>query len=153
MYKVYTDGGCKSAGLGAWAFAIVKDDTLLEAHSGIVDKSTNNRMELTAIIEALKKFDPSSAVVEVLSDSAYCVNCFKQQWYVKWQRNGWVNSSKEPVLNKDLWEELLQKVESFKTPIVWTHVKGHSGNKWNEHVDGLCRKEFNASGIGGIVPV
>lgn len=150
-YQLYTDGGCKSRGLGSWAFAIISDDNLIEHQSGLVDGVTNNRMELTAIINGLQKFDPEYAQVEVISDSAYCVNCFLQEWYVKWRKNGWKNSSSEEVLNRDLWEILLAVVESFKTPVEWTHVKGHSGNKWNEFVDRLCNEQFNNSGIGGIV--
>jgi ribonuclease HI len=153
VYQLYTDGGCKSRGLGSWAFAIINGEKLLESNSGLVDETTNNRMELQAIINGLKRFNTQTCEVEVLSDSAYCVNCFRQSWYSKWKKNNWKNASGEDVKNKDMWVELIDLVESFHFSIKWTHVKGHSGNKWNEYVDGLCNKEFNNSGIGGIVNV
>lgn len=153
MYQLYTDGGCRSKGLGAWAFAVIQDNKLLSDKSGLIDETTNNRMELTAVIQGLKRFDSSTADVEVVSDSTYIVNCFLQKWYVKWRRNNWQNSNHIEVLNRDLWEELLDIVERFKKPVQWKHVKGHCGNEWNEHVDGLCAQQFNNSGIGGITRV
>ena len=141
QYCLWTDGALRKDNIGAYAFAIVKNnDTLLAEHSELVRETTNNRMELMGVIEGLKKFDPKTATVEVISDSAYVVNCFKQKWYVKWRKNGWQNSSHEEVKNKDLWQELLEIVEKFSDRLSWSHVKGHSGHKWNEYVDSLCDK-------------
>ena len=153
MFHLYSDGGCRSRGLGAWAYAIIRDDQLLEDKSGLIDETTNNRMELYSIIQGLKRFDKAVAEITVFSDSAYCVNCFLQKWYVKWRKNGWKNASHDEVLNRDLWEELLALVESFQKPVQWQLVKGHSGNRWNEHCDSLCGQQYNNSGIGGIVKV
>ena len=138
-YVLYTDGSCNVAdGIGAWGYAIVNPETdnIVRCAMKKVENTTNNRMELQAIIEGLRQFKQTSEI-EVVSDSAYCINCFKQQWYVKWKQNHWYASS-GPVKNQDLWQELISLVEEFKHPIVWTHVRGHSGHKYNELVDKMC---------------
>lgn len=136
-YQLYTDGALRKGNVGAWAFAIVKDGELLESRATQVLDTTNNRMELTPVIEGLMKFD-STATVEVISDSAYVVNCFLQKWYVKWHRQNWKGSNGLPIKNKDLWGVLIALASQFENRITWTHVKGHSGNKWNEFCDALC---------------
>jgi len=139
-YVLYTDGSCDISkfGEGAWAYAIVNPETgeLVRSGAARVMRTTNNRMELQAIVEGLKQFRKDTSV-EVISDSAYVVNCFLQKWYVKWRQNNWYASS-GPVKNPDLWKELLSLAESFTTPITWTHIRGHQGNKWNEYCDKLC---------------
>jgi len=137
-YQLYTDGALRKGNLGAWAFVIIKDGELLDFKAHQVPDTTNNRMELTPVIEGLKKFDPKTASIEVVSDSAYVVNCFLQKWYRKWIHNGWKGSSGLEVKNRDMWTELLKLTMEFKIPITWTHVKGHSGDKWNEYCDNLC---------------
>jgi ribonuclease HI len=132
-YELYTDGSC-SCGIGGWAAVIVAEGKVLQTLSGHAFETTNNRMELTGIIEGLKKFHPKMAVVEVLSDSAYIINCFKQKWYVNWRIHNWMGTA-GPVKNKDLWMELLALVEAFKTPVTFTFVKGHNGNKFNSIAD------------------
>lgn len=138
MYHLYTDGSSHN-GIGSWAFAIVDDcDTLIRDGGEAFEKATNSRGEMLAVINGLKAFKKSS-IVEVISDSAFVVNCFKDKWYIKWRNNGWYASS-GPVKNVDLWKELLSVAESFEHPIQWTHIRGHQGNKWNEYVDDMCTR-------------
>jgi len=137
-YRVYTDGACKGTNVGGWAYVITSaDDIELERGSGRVENTTNNRMELQACIEALKKFDPRTAEIEVFCDSAYVVNCFLQKWYIKWEKNDW-QATQGPVKNQDQWKELLALHRRFKCEPKWKHVKGHSGNKWNELADSMA---------------
>jgi len=136
-YQLWTDGSSRG-GNGSWAFCVVRGEEMLEDKADYVEDTTNNRMELTGVIEGLKRFDPKTARVEVVSDSAYVVNCFKQCWFVSWRANNWRNSEGREVKNRDLWEELLAVVETFTHPIKWTHVRGHAGHKWNELCDQMC---------------
>ena len=137
-YKMYTDGSCKGTRVGGWAYVITNaDDIELGKGSDRQVNTTNNRMELQACIEGLKKFDPRTAEIEVFCDSAYVVNCFLQKWYVKWEKNDW-QGSQGPVKNRDQWEELLKLYRAFKTPPTWKHIKGHNGNKWNEVADSMA---------------
>jgi ribonuclease HI len=93
-------------------------------------------MELKSVIEGLKA-TPISSEIDLYSDSAYVVNCFKDKWYTKWRKNGWINSAKKPVENKDLWEILLQLVEARN--VTFCKVKGHADNKWNNRCDQLAK--------------
>jgi len=142
-YQAWTDGACKKTRIGGWGFVVVQDDKELFTNSGRCEDTTNNRMELQAAIEALKKFDPESPTLqlEVVSDSAYVVNCFKQKWYVKWRKNHWIAANGKEVLNRDLWEELLERAEAFGDKLSWRHVRGHSGHKWNLRADELATAE------------
>ena len=145
MFLVYTDGSAYVEDeTGAWAYAVIDEETdqVVKWDSGFVQSTTNNRMELQAVIEGLKAFKPSTPV-RVISDSAYVINCFKQKWYVKWRRNNWYATS-GPVKNPDLWQELLSIVENRTAETIWTHVRGHNGNKWNEYVDTLCTEKRRA---------
>lgn len=137
-YQLYTDGSCYQ-GIGAWAYAVVDTETrkLVREDSGAFNEATNNRAELLAVIRGLEAFKPSTPL-EVVSDSAYVVNCFNDKWYQTWFAQHWIGSS-GPVKNRDLWERLFQLAFTRHTaPILWTHVRGHQGNQWNEHVDKLC---------------
>jgi ribonuclease HI len=133
---IYTDGACSgNPGRGGWGAVLMSGDHFKEISGG--DKeTTNQRMELQAVIEALKMLK-KPCNVKVYSDSAYVINCFKNRWYVNWEKNGWVNSKKEPVANRDLWEELLKLWRRHK--VEWIKVKGHSGDRWNERCDELAR--------------
>jgi ribonuclease HI len=104
--------------------------------SGADKHTTNNRMELTAPIEALKVLK-EPCKVKLFSDSAYLVNCFQKGWIQGWQRNGWMNSKKEPVENQDLWKELLRLMAIHE--VEYIKVKGHSDNEWNNRCDELAR--------------
>ena len=145
MYKIYCDGATsnnkKGEGIGGYAWVILKDDKKINEGSARVEKCTNNECELMAVIAAasqipiLDQFDK----VEFYTDSAYIHNCFSQKWWKKWISNGWVNSKKQPVANKELWEIV---IHLFKNPqYSFYKVAGHSGNFWNEYVD---KKAVNA---------
>ncbi len=133
---VYTDGACSNnPGPGGWAAVLMYGEHRKEI-SGGEEGTTNNRMELTAVIKALSSLKEPCRV-KIHSDSAYIVNCFKQKWYEKWARNGWMTASKKPVENKDLWLQLLELTEKHKVEFV--KVKGHSDVTWNNRCDELAR--------------
>lgn len=133
---IYTDGACSgNPGPGGWGAVLFYGDHRKEI-SGGEKLTTNNRMEVAAVIEALGRLkEPCS--VKVYSDSAYLVNCFQQGWIKNWQKNGWKNSKKQPVENQDLWKRLLQLMETHK--VEYIKVKGHSDNEWNNRCDELAR--------------
>ena len=129
---VYTDGACSgNPGPGGWAWAVAPDGE--RCGSGGEARTTNQRMEVQAVLEALRALDGE---VHVVSDSTYVVNCFRDRWYVKWQQNGWRNSKKEPVANVDLWRPLIELVTTRRPTFAW--VKGHSGDPMNDLVDRLA---------------
>jgi len=133
---IYTDGACSgNPGRGGWGAVLMYGEHLKEI-SGGESQTTNQRMELQAAVEALKLLK-KPCKVKLHSDSAYLINCFKSRWYVSWEKNGWVNSKKEPVANRDLWEPLIEMYRMHK--IEWVKVKGHAGVKWNERCDELAR--------------
>jgi ribonuclease HI len=105
--------------------------------SGAEPVSTNQRMELTAVIQGLRAI-PGRRRVDVYSDSAYVVNCFRDAWHERWERTGWINAGRQPVANRDLWEALL--AEHARHDVIWHKVRGHSGDPLNERVDRLARK-------------
>lgn len=133
---IYTDGACSgNPGPGGWGAVLIYGEATKEI-SGGEKVTTNNKMELTAPIEALKLLK-EPCKVKLYSDSAYLINCFKDKWYAGWEKNGWVNSKKEPVANKELWQELLRLTRIHD--IEWLKVKGHAGDYWNERCDELAR--------------
>lgn len=125
--RIHTDGACSGnqnvENTGGWGAILEYQGTLKELYGGELN-TTNNRMELTALLEGLKALKSKDLGVEVFSDSAYIVNCFHQKWYVGWRLNGWRNSQKQPVENRDLWEPILELSESF-AQIRYYAVKGH----------------------------
>lgn len=136
---IYTDGACSgNPGPGGWG-AILEYQGLEKEISGYETLTTNNRMELTAALKALTMLKEPCAV-KLYSDSAYLVNGFNQKWVVGWQRNGWKNSKKEPVLNDDLWKALI--AENDRHQITWIKVKGHSDNVKNNRCDELATGEI-----------
>lgn len=141
--KVYTDGACKNnPGRGGWAFAIItNDDKVVHHASAGVMNTTNNRMELTAVLEAFKWMDSHqeclNETIVVYTDSKY-VRDGITSWIVKWKKNGWMTSKKTPVLNEDLWRDLDDKTEIYKDRLEWQWIKAHAGNKFNEIVDSLA---------------
>jgi len=130
---VYTDGACiGNPGPGGWAWAVSED----QYESGHEQRTTNQRMEVTAVLQALGAF---SGRVHVVSDSTYVVNCFKQRWWAGWRARGWKNSRGEPVANQDLWRPLVDEVvERRFGAIELSWVKGHSGDPMNDLVDRLA---------------
>lgn len=132
--RIYTDGASSPDGCGGWAW--VSEDG--EYESGAEHRTTNNRMEIYSVIAALRA--NANRPLTIVSDSQYVVNCINQRWYVKWRRNGWKSSKKEPVLNVDLWNQLLDLIESKEEPVVFEWVRGHSGNELNDKADMLAVK-------------
>ncbi|OYD08506.1 ribonuclease HI [Paludifilum halophilum] len=133
---IYTDGACSgNPGPGGWAAVLIYGEHHKEI-SGGARNTTNNRMELTAAIQSLSRLK-TSCRVKLYTDSAYLVNCMKQGWYVKWEKNGWVNSKKDPVENRDLWQELLKEMRRHEVEFI--KVKGHSDNELNNRCDELAR--------------
>ena len=130
---IYTDGACSgNPGKGGWGAILMFGEHKKEI-SGAEKETTNNRMELTAPIEAMKLLK-KPCVVKIYSDSAYLVNAFTQGWIYNWQKNGWKTSDKKDVKNRDLWEEIYRFTKIHK--IEWIKVKGHSDNEFNN----LCDK-------------
>lgn len=138
--EVYTDGGCHTqSGVGGWA-AIIYDGPTPTEISGHETDTTNQRMELRAAIEALKRLEHPRQV-RLFSDSAYLINGMNQQWFIKWEQNGWKNSKKKPVENPVLWKEIV-RLSRYHT-VEWVKVKGHSGIGANERCDALVRIEMS----------
>lgn len=138
MTEIYTDGACsKNPGPGGWAFVVVEQGIATYNTGGSEKHTTNNRMELTAILEACKYIDTQPETKwTIYADSAYCINCYSAGWWRKWMKNGWMTSQKKPVLNQDLWEKL---IPYFQRPdISFCKVKGHANNQFNNIVDELA---------------
>ena len=140
MIKIYTDGSClENPGNGGWA-AIIIDDGKKTQIKGSKKNTTNNQMELLAPIEALKKI-PKGNKVEIFTDSKY-VKSGITEWIHNWKKNGWKTTDKQPVKNKELWEELDLLNSEFE--ISWNWVKAHSTDKLNNDVDFLARNAANS---------
>lgn len=144
--EIYSDGACSFNGsenaIGGWAYKIDLGGGWGITSYGSVVGTTNQKMEITAVIGALDKILCDLRNVEhiiVYSDSAYVVNCFNQKWIEKWKRNNWVGSNRQAVKNKELWEKLYELVQKFER-VEFKKVKGHSGNENNELVDKLAVK-------------
>lgn len=133
---IYTDGACSgNPGPGGWGTILMYKDIKKEI-SGRNDNTTNNIMEITAVIEGLKMLK-HECIVEIYSDSAYVVNAFNQGWIYNWQKNNWKTSGKEPVKNKELWEKLYSLTQKHK--VTFIKVKGHADNPYNNRCDELAR--------------
>ncbi len=141
MKKVdlYTDGACSgNPGMGGYGIVLCYKGHKKE-FSGFNENTTNNRMELTAVIEGLKKLKESCDVT-IYTDSAYVCNAFTEKWIENWQLNNWHTSGKKEVLNKDLWLMLLDELAKHK--VTWVKVKGHSDNELNNRCDALAVAEI-----------
>jgi len=133
--EVFTDGACSNnPGPGGWAW-ITADG---RHDSGSEAETTNQRMELAAVLQAIGSLEGS---IHIHSDSTYVVNCFKDKWYLGWKKRGWLNSQRKPVANRDLWEPLIDAYLERADEITFTWVKGHSGNRLNEAADALAVAE------------
>ena len=127
---VYTDGACSgNPGPGGWAW-VVPDGPFA---SGAAEQTTNQRMELTAALEAVRSND---GPLEIISDSTYVVNCFRDRWWEGWIARGWTTSARKPVANRDLWEPLVEAVRD--NDVVFRWVKGHGSDRWNDLADRLA---------------
>ena len=136
---IYTDGACSgNPGPGGWG-AILMYKSAKKEISGGMKNTTNNIMEITAVIEALKCLK-NECKATVYSDSAYTVNAFKQGWIYNWMKNGWKTANKEPVKNKELWQELYDLTKKHKVEFI--KVKGHADNEFNNRCDEMARNEI-----------
>lgn len=163
-YEIYCDGSCKGNGaklaLGAWAYCILFDNSLVRKDCGGIPQTTNQRMELTAALEAIKgvleltKYSKGNTY-NIYSDSAYLINCYSQGWYIGWEQNGGRNAAKQEVKNQDLWIQLLPffKNRDFH----FFKVKGHFTNYYNNFVDKMAQdaaKQFEKKGLSyGGTPI
>lgn len=146
MIEIYTDGGCNpNPGPGGWAAVIIDDALGPNASpveiSGGSNSTTNNKMELTAIIRSLEHIEPFSNVV-VRSDSKYVVDAFNKNWFAGWIKKKWLRGGK-PIPNKDLWVRLIQ-ANNRHSNVTFQWIKAHVGNKWNERADALATREVKA---------
>ena len=136
-YTIYTDGACSgNPGPGGWGAVIFDNDNKQKNISGSEENTTNNRMELLAAIMALEEVNTNSEIT-IYTDSNYVKNGITE-WVLKWKENGWKNSNKEPVKNKDLWKKLDNLCA--QNTIYWKWVKGHASNKYNNLADELATK-------------
>ncbi len=135
---LYTDGACSgNPGKGGWGAILIYNEIKKELSGGEA-QTTNNRMELTAVIKGLEALK-EPCQVDIYSDSAYVVNAFLQNWIENWQNNGW-RTSKGMVLNIDLWQKLLELINLHN--VSWHKVKGHADNEFNNRCDALARGEI-----------
>ena len=135
---IYTDGACSgNPGPGGWG-AILRYGGAEKVLSGGEAQTTNNRMELTGVIEALRALR-EPCIVELYSDSKYVIDALSKGWAKSWRSRGWVKSDKKPALNADLWEALLELCETHELHCHW--VKGHAENEYNNRCDALAVAE------------
>ncbi len=137
--ELYTDGACSgNPGVGGWGVVLIYGEHVKE-FSGVMELTTNNQMEITAVIEGLKRLKEPCDVT-IYTDSAYTMNAFSEGWITSWQMNGWKTASKKPVKNCELWQSLLQELSRHK--VTWVKVKGHADNKYNNICDKLATGEI-----------
>ena len=143
---IYTDGGCSgNPGPGGWAYVMVQGDSIVAEQWGGEKSTTNNRMELLAVISALKTYKEKTELsgdVIVHTDSQY-VQKGITEWITKWKRNAWKTSDKKPVKNQDLWREL--DTLNTEMSVSWEWVRGHAGDFYNERCDSMTQKGIQAS--------
>ena len=160
--RIYTDGACTSDKFGGWAsIFFTQNGTII--FSGGEPKTTNNRMELKAIIESLKHiinydswyFEKNNEYpnikYEVFSDSAYCINCICNRWYRAWENNHWKNARGDEIKNPDMWSEcgsLIEYLQDAGIPVRFFKVKGHSGNVKNDLADTVAKSESMKAKMG-----
>ncbi|MDR2370343.1 MAG: ribonuclease HI [Treponema sp.] len=153
-FTIYTDGGCSgNPGPGGWAYVIVEDDAgagpaIVEENWGAEQNTTNNRMELGAVIaalETLSRLSPAPEAIRVYTDSQY-VQKGISQWIHRWKLNNWQTNEKKPVKNQDLWRRLDELSGLFL--INWVWIKGHAGDLLNERCDRMTQKAIASLGPG-----
>lgn len=141
---IYTDGSCLgNPGPGGYGAVLLFGDERRELSQGY-RKTTNNRMEMLAVIVALETLNQTCRVT-LITDSQYVKNAFTQKWIVNWQKNGWKTAAKKPVKNKDLWQRMMAAMEPHE--LHWKWVKGHSGDPENERCDDLARTAASGPGL------
>ena len=141
---IHTDGSCTgNPGPGGFAAIIEVSSAETVTVTGGDPATTNNRMELSAVIEAIRTVNTMPGMGEcpitVRSDSKYVINAFKEDWIGRWQNNGWLTARREPVLNQDLWQDLSHQITNHR--MTWRWVKGHAGDAMNERCDLMAKDE------------
>mgnify|MGYP001066856649 CR=1 FL=1 len=125
--NIYTDGACSGnqneENIGGWGAVLEYGEHIKTIFGGEIN-TTNNRMEMLALLEALRCLKKDGLPIRIFSDSAYLVNCLTKKWYEKWRNNGWITANKTPVENKELWEELLKQIARHEK-IHFYRIKGH----------------------------
>lgn len=140
--KIYTDGACSgNPGPGGWGAILVSGSHEKELCGG-EKQTTNNRMELTAVISALLALKRPCKVT-LYTDSKYIVDAITKGWARKWQKNNWMRTNKDKALNSDLWQQLLDLLEVHQVEFIW--VKGHAGHEYNERCDQLAVNFYNSN--------
>jgi ribonuclease HI len=147
MIEVFTDGACavRTTQRGGWAYIHTCDGEEFKCESGSATDTTNNRMELLAVIFALEGINTSDRI-DLITDSSYVASCINQQWYLRWRSNGWKNANGGEVSNRDLWERLLTVLGHLR--VTFVHMRGHGKDKtvparylkYNDMVDELANK-------------
>lgn len=146
---IYTDGACSgNPGPGGWGAVLIYNEHRREL-SGYEAQTTNNRMELLAAIKALSALK-EPCLVDLYTDSQYLENAFNKRWLVSWQRNGWLTSKKEPVINQDLWLQLLELTRTHT--VTWHNVKGHADCDENNRCDKLATDAIKQAAKNGSAP-
>lgn len=136
IYKLFTDGSTRQSGLGGYGFIVVKNEEVIDTFIRREENTTNQRCELLALVSACNYIKRNNIQQAILySDSAYCLNAHYDKWYVNWEKNGWINSKKQPVKNRDLWEQLIPFYKENK--IIFEKVSGHSDCYFNNYIDSL----------------
>lgn len=137
MIEIYTDGSSLgNPGPGGWGFVVVENDKITKEAGGFSKETTNNKMELQAVIEAIKYIKKENKInsVKIHVDSSYVLGGVTS-WIFNWEKNGWKKADKKPVLNKEIWQELIALVRECDSEIFWEKIKGHSGHKFNDRAD------------------
>ena len=153
VVRLYTDGACSgNPGPGGWSVVWYGKNKILDK-SGGSKNTTNNQMELVAVLEALKliKSKSNKKTYEICSDSAYVVNAINNGWLYSWRKNSWKTQSGDPVKNASIWQDLysiLISLKMHKYMISFTKVKGHSGNPLNEYADKIAKAEVVKKQLG-----
>ena len=138
MLEIYTDGSCSTnLRKGGWGYVVLDNEVVKHEDCGAEDDTTNNRMELTALLKGIQWVENNflyAKDVVVYTDSSYIANCFKEEWYKRWRSNGWRTANRVAVKNQDLWREILNLYERGTHNIEIVYVKGHAENKWNNSI-------------------
>lgn len=143
--EIWTDGACSgNPGPGGYAYVVKNNDEVLIKGCGHEDETTNNAMELKAIVQAIKyvfNYEPARVKeITLYSDSAYCLNAINQKWIYNWFLNGWKTKEGKEIKNLELWQKLYPMLFMKNTNISFVKIKGHAGNKYNELVDKIAKK-------------
>ena len=141
---IYTDGSCRNKdGMhGGYGIVLIYKSHQKHIQSDQYIHTTSARMEIRGVLEALRSITNKNIPIHLYCDNMYCVNAWRERWVTKWELDGWMNGGKERV-NSDLWKLVLKEIRMFKdhhNNVVFEHVKGHSGNKYNHICDRLAAK-------------